>query len=155
RCIQERHVILRSKEGGAVADDAAENFGTPCTREVHRLENEERGALAEASTIASEDTQLLEREKERLAHRLTTAGQNRRGASRREEDVGARDSVEGTAVSIRNAHVERAQLFPDAHVAAGAVRDGVRKLRRVDVSSVFEDGDAIELGDRLETSVRV
>ena len=77
------------------------------------------------------------------------------GAPGREEEVGGREGVEPARVAVAHRHVERAEILPDAHVAAGAVGDRVREFRRVDVPGVFELRDAIELGDGLEAAVRV
>ena len=83
------------------------------------------------------------------------ADEERVGAPVLEEDVGAGDRVERAAVAVAHAHVERAQVFPDARRSRGAVRHRVRELRRIDVARVLEPRDAIELGDRLERAVGV
>ena len=126
------------------------------------LEGEERGALAEAGPLErdargsrTDRAEPVEREEERLAHRLGAADEERVGAPLLEEHVGAGDRVERAAVAVAHAHVERAQVFPDARVAGGAVGDREREARRVDVARVFEHGDAIELGDGLERAVGV
>ena len=61
--------------------------------------------------------------------------------------------VQGAAVAVDDGGVRGAQIFPDAYVSRGRVDDSVGEARGVDVARVFELGDEVDLGDRVERAV--
>ena len=129
-------------------------------RRAGALEREDRGAFAEAGPPSplEPEPRARSRWKARNSASLIASAppdEQRVGAPLIEQHVRARDRVERAAVAVAHAHVAGAEVLPDAHVPGRAVRDGEREARRVDVPRVLEHRDAIELGDRLERTVRV
>ncbi len=58
-------------------------------------------------------------------------------------------------MTVAHADVESAQVFPDARISGGTVRDRQWKSRWVDVARILENRDPIELVDGFERTISV
>ncbi|KAK4044941.1 hypothetical protein OUZ56_032347 [Daphnia magna] len=153
-CVKEGDVRRGGLKGGSEAVDVTENLRPARLGGGRRFNGKEYSCFRELGVVGAR-LELGEGEEERFAHRFGAADEDGVGPAGGEHQIGNGKPVETAGIPVAHRDVKRPKIFPNRDVAARAVGDGIRELCRIDVSCIFQLGDAIELGDRLEAPVGV